>query len=175
MRDIGGLRIQTIDRILLSCSFRLQIINSCRVCRRLLHGIIDISQCGDHARAIADSPSHLQRTCFHGSHAVQRRTVRRELRGFVLQSGDVAFIRGDFRFGCIQITLICFISKRVIQSIPLILQLIYFSHQSVGIITNRSFKSCYFPLYAPYASFQCCNRSRVRFICQFTCHRCLDY
>ena len=90
IRNLCGLLIQAIDRRLLPIRFRLQIGNFPCVCRRLLHGIIDISQCGDHARVIADSPSHLQRTCFHGSHIGQLRAVRRELRGFVLQIGDLA-------------------------------------------------------------------------------------
>ena len=109
--DLGGLRIQAIDRRLLICSFRLQIINSCRVCRnirlvcgnipfvcrniifvcrRLRHGIIDFSQCGGHAQVIADCPSHLQRTCFHGSHIGQLRAVSIEIRSLLLQIGDVA-------------------------------------------------------------------------------------
>ena len=56
------------------------------------------------------------------------------------------------------------------------LQISYFFHQSFGRIINRGFKSCYFPLYAPYTYIQSCNRilirlgvqrCRVRFLCQF--------
>ena len=104
---------------------RIQVINSCRVCPRLRHGSLDISQCGGHARAIADYPSHLQRARFHvitgnlgstdGSHTFQLLAVSRELTGFVLQSGDLAFIRGDTVSSGKQITLIRFISKRGIQ------------------------------------------------------------
>ena len=77
--------------------------------------------------------------------------------------------RVDFRIGCHQLNLICFSSKRGIQ-------IIYVFHQSAGSITNRSFKNCYFPLYVHYASFQCCNRSLLRFLCQFGVHirLCID-
>ena len=91
IRDLGGLILQPTDPRL--------------VCTCLIHGIFDIRQCGGHARAIADFPNHLQRARFHistgnrgstdGSHTGQRRTVRRELRGLLLQIGDFAFIRGD--------------------------------------------------------------------------------
>ena len=81
--------------------------------------------------------------------------------GFPLQFGDVAFIRGDTVSSGHQITLICFSSNRVIQ-------IIYVFHQSTGSITNRGFKSCYFPLYVPYASFQCCNCGCISFITQLT-------
>ena len=174
IRNLCGLLIQAIDRRLLPIRFRLQIGNIPCVCRRLRHGIIDFSQCGGHARAIADCPSHLQRARFHvitgnlgstdGSHAVQLRTVIRELRGLRLQSGDVAFIRADTVSSCIQTTLICFISKRVSQITPLSLQVSYVFHQSAGSITNLGFKSCYFPLYATYASFQRCNCSLIRLV-----------
>ena len=98
--NLCGLLIQAIDRRLLLIRFRLQIGNFPCVCRRLLHGIIDISQCGGHARAIADYPSHLQRARFHvitgnlgstdGSHTGQLLAVRRELVGLLLQIGDLA-------------------------------------------------------------------------------------
>ena len=88
--------------------------------------------------------------------------------GFPLQFGDVAFIRGDTVSSGHQITLICFSSNRGIQ-------IIYVFHQSAGSITNLAFKSCYFPLYATYASFQCCNRSHVRFICHICRHSILDF
>ena len=143
---IGYLRgslIQPTDPRLLRIRFRLQIGNIPFVCLCLLHGLIDLRQCGGHARAIADFPSHLQRICFDTVHAVQRLAVSRESCGLRLQSGDVGFIRGDFRFGCIQITLICFIPNRGIQIIPLSLQVSYVFHQSAGSITNRGFKSCY--------------------------------
>ena len=178
--NLCGLLIQAIDRRLLPIRFILQSRNIPFVCRRLRHGIIDSSQCGVHARAIADFPSHLQRTRFHiitgnrgpadGSHIFQLLAVSRELRGFVLQSGDLAFIRGDTVSSGKQITLICFLSKRVIQGNPLSLQVSYVFHQANGSITNRGFKSCYFPLYVPYASFQCCNRSRIRLGCQLRCN-----
>ena len=103
--NLCGLLIQAIDRRLLPIRFILQSSNIRLVCRRLRHRSLDVSQCGGHARAIADSPSHLQRACFHistrnrgpadGSHIFQLLAVRRELVGFVLQSGDLAFIRGD--------------------------------------------------------------------------------
>ena len=173
--NLCGLLIQAIDRRLLPIRFRLQIGNIPFVCLRLRHGRIDLRQCGVHVRAIADLPSHLQRACFDTVHTGQLRTVRRELRGFRLQSVDVGFIRGDFRFGCIQSTLICFISKRGIQSIPLILQVIYVFHQSAGIITNRVFKSCYFPLYAPYAFSQSCNRILIRLLFHICRHNILDF
>ena len=109
--NLCGLLIQAIDRRLLPIRFRLQsgnirfVFRNIRlVCIRLLHGRIDISQCGVHG-AIADFPSHLQRTCVHGStgnrgstdgsHTGQLHTVIRELGGLLLQSCDVAFIRGD--------------------------------------------------------------------------------
>ena len=169
---LRGFLIQLTDRRLLTIRCRLQSVNIIFVCHRLLHGRIDSIQCGGHARAIADSPSHLQRTCSHGSHAVQLRTVIRELRGLRLQSGDVAFIRADTVSSGIQIILICFTSKRVIQIIPLSLQVIYGFHQSDGSITNRGFKSCYFPLYIPYASIQCCNRILICFAVQrFFCSK----
>ena len=164
---LRGLRIQAIDRRLLICSCRLQLANSGLICIRLIHGSLDISQCGGHARAILDLPLHRQRLCFDTVHAVQRLAIIRESCCLLLQGGDVGFIRGDTVSSGHQSTLICFISKRVIQSNPLSLQFIYVFHQSDGSITNRAFKSCYFPLYAPYASLQSCNRILIRLLCQF--------
>ena len=153
--NLLGFLIQLIDRRLLLIRCRLQIGNILFVCLRLRHGTLDIRQCGVHG-AIADLPSHLQHICFDTVHAVQRLAIIRESCCLLLQIGDFAFIRGDFLFGCIQLSLICFISKCVIQIIPLSLQLIYVFHQSAGIITNRVFKSCYFPRYS-------INRSHIRF------------
>ena len=179
--NLCGLLIQAIDRRLLPIRFRLQIGNIPFVCLRLRHGRIDLRQCGVHG-AIADLPSHLQRTCVHGStgnrgstdgsHTGQLHTVIRELGGLLLQSCDVAFIRGDTVSSGHQITLICFSSK---LGIHLILQVIYVFHQSVGSITNLGFKSCYFPLYAPYASIQCCNRTRIRLVFHICRHNILDF
>ena len=138
---LRGFILQPTDPRLLRIRFRLQIGNIPFVCIRLLHGRIDIRQCGGHG-AIADLPSHLQRACFDIIHAVQRLAVSRESCGLRLQSGDVGFIRGDFRFGCIQITLICFIPNRGIQIIPLSLQVSYVFHQSAGSITNLGCKIC---------------------------------
>ena len=175
---LRGFILQPTDPRLLRIRFRLQIGNIPFVCLRLLHGRIDLRQCGIHG-AIADFPSHLQLARIHfssgnrgstdGSHIGQLRTVSRELGGLLLQIGDLAFIHGDFRIGCIQTTLICFIPNRGIQIIPLIPQVSYVFHQSAGSITNLAFKSCYFPLYVPYASFQCCNLSRVRLHCNSSC------
>ena len=103
--NLCGLLIQAIDRRLLPIRFILQSSNIRLVCRRLRHRSLDVSQCGGHARAIADSPSHLQRARFHiitgnrgttdGSHIGQFLAVTREVHGLLLQIGDVAFIRGD--------------------------------------------------------------------------------
>ena len=143
--NLCGLLIQAIDRRLLPIRFRLQIGNILFVFHRLRHGRIDFLQCGGHARVIADYPSHLQRARFHistgnrgtadGSHIFQLLAVSRELTGFVPQIGDVAFIRGDTLSSCIQTTLICFSSKRGIQSC-------YVVHQSTGSITNLGCKIC---------------------------------
>ena len=164
--------LQIFDGISLPCCCLLQRINSLRICLRLFHRLIDVSQCGCHALAINDLPSHLQRARVHGStgnrastdgsHTGQLHTVLRELRGLLLQIGDLAFIRGDTFSSGLQITLICFSSKRVIQIIPLILQVSYVFHQSFGSIPNLGFKSCYFPLYDPYAFVQSCNRILIR-------------
>ena len=91
---LRGFLLQVINRRLLPIRCPLQSGNILFVFHRLLHGRIDSLQCGVHG-AIADLPSHLQRICFDFVHAGQRFAIRRELRGFVLQSGDVAFIRGD--------------------------------------------------------------------------------
>ena len=133
--NLCGLRIQAINRRLLIIRCRLQSGNIRLVCRRLRHGIIDINQCGVHARAIADCPSHLQRARFHistrnrgpadGNHIFQLLAVIREVHGLLLQIGDLAI-------GNIQIRFVSFSTKRVIDI------------------------------------------CRVRFLCQFTCHRVLD-
>ena len=155
--NLCGLLIQAIDRRLLPIRFRLQIGNILFVFHRLRHGRIDFLQCGGHARAIADFLLHRQHVRFHistrnGSHALQLRAVSRELLSLLLQIGD-------FLIGCTQISLIRFFSKLGIQ-------VSHVFHQSAGSITNLGFKSCYFPLYVPYASIQCCNRSLIRLVCQ---------
>ena len=120
--NLCGFLLQVINRRLLPIRCRLQFANSGLICIRLIHGSLDISQCGGHARAILDRPLHRQHVRFHistrnrgtadGSHIFQLLAVIREIGGFVLQSG------------------------------PLILQVIYFLHQSAGSITNLGCKIC---------------------------------
>ena len=176
--NLCGLRIQAIDSRLLIIRFRLQSGNIRLVFRRLRHGIIDFSQCGGHARAILDLPRHRQLARFHvitgnrgttdGSHIFQLLAVSRELTGFVLQSGDLAFIRGDTVSSVNQITLIRFSSNRGFKA-P------YTSHQSCNLILIRllchvcrhSFLDFIYPVSSQIAQVSICFVTQRRCNCGF--------
>ena len=77
---------------------RLQFANSVPICIRLIHGSLDISQCGGHARAIADPLLHRQRVCFDTVHVVQRLAISRESCGLAIQGSDIVFVRSDIAY-----------------------------------------------------------------------------